>query len=259
MKNFAYYVDGALSKLICFFMGAAIAGYYVRGLIALFAFALTFSLCVSELYMHVLYGRKSKKDTAAADAVKAEFCYNSDRYAIDYFAAALTKKRTVRREDEFLGVGEVALFCRLKPSSPAPDYIVDSAATAASRGYKRAVIAAFVRSTEAQSVAGEIGYIDVRILDGEETARLLKSLNALPKIQPKAKARKSVKAVFAAALSKPRANAYLFAAVLTFVFSRFVRHSIYYIVAAATLLALSFAARFIRVGNDGRDKGKTRA
>ena len=62
MKNFAYYVDGALSKLICFFMGAAIAGYYVRGLIALFAFALTFSLCVSELYMHVLYGRKPKKD-----------------------------------------------------------------------------------------------------------------------------------------------------------------------------------------------------
>ena len=110
---------------------------------------------------------------------------------------------------------------------------MDSAATAASRGYKRAVIAAFVRSSEAQSVAGEIGYIDVRILDGEETARLLKSLNA--------------------------ANAYLFAAVLTFVFSRFVRHSIYYIVAAAALLALSFAARFIRVGNDGRDKGKTRA
>ena len=131
---------------------------------------------------------------------------------------------------------------------------MDSAATAASRGYKCAVIAAFVRSSEVQSVAGEIGYIDVRILDGEETARLLKSLNALPKIQPKAKARKS-----AAALSKPRANAYLFAAVLTFVFSRFVRHSIYYIVAAAALLALSFAARFIRVGTAGRDKGKTRA
>lgn len=259
MRNFAYYVDGALSKIICFFMGAAIAGYYVRGIGALLAFSVVFSICVSELYMHVLYGRKPKDNSADISAIEAEFCYKSDRYATDYFAAAIMKKRAVKRAGRFLGVGEVALFCRLKPVSPAPDYVVDAAAYAAGRGYKRTVIAAFVRSTEAQAAAAAIDYIDVRILSGEETARLLKSLHAMPKVISEPKKRKSVKKIFAAALSKNRANAYLFAAILTFVFSRFVRHSVYYIVAAVALLALSFAARFIAVGEKDRDKGKTRA
>ena len=69
MKSFAYYVDGALSKLTCFFIGAFIGGYYVKGLAALFAFALVFSLCVSELYLHFLYGKSDKNDSAAASAV----------------------------------------------------------------------------------------------------------------------------------------------------------------------------------------------
>ncbi len=256
MKKFAYYVDGVLSKTVCFFMGAVIAGYYVSGLAALFAFALTFSLCVSEVYMHVLYGRKPKKNFAGTDAVKTKFCYESDRTALDYFFDALSEKRTVRREDTFLGVGDVAFFCRLKPVSPAPDYVVDAAALAASRGYKRAVIAAFSVSPEAAATASEISYIDVRILDGAETARLLSSLGALPEYEPKTKARKPIKTVFAAALSKGRANAYIFASVLLFVFSRFVRHSIYYIVAAVALFALGLAVRFIPRTSK---KGKTRA
>ena len=256
MKKFAYYVDGVLSKIVCFFMGAVIAGYYVRGLIALFAFAVTFSLCVSEVYMHVLYGRKPKENFAGLDAVKAKFCYESDRVALDYFFTALSEKRTVVREGKFIGVGEVAFFCRLKPVSPAPDYVVDAAALAASRGYERVIIAAFVVSPEAAATASEISCASVRILDGAETARLLSSLGALPDYEPKAKVRKPIKTVFAAALSKGRANAYIFASVLLFVFSRFVRHSIYYIVAAVALFALGIVVRFIPRTSK---KGKTRA
>lgn len=237
MKSFAYYVDGALSKLTCFFIGAFIGGYYVKGLAALFAFALVFSLCVSELYLHFLYGKSDKKDSAAVSAVKASFCYCSDEAALEYFRSAIEKKRTVKREDGFLGVGDVAFFSRIKPSSPAPDYVVDAAAHASSLGYKRVVIAAFSASKEAAAVAAEIPYVSVRILDGNETCRLLSSLHALPS-PPSARKRKPLNAFFGAAVAKKRAKSYFLAAVLLFVFSRFVRVSVYYIVAAVALVVI---------------------
>lgn len=237
MKSFAYYVDGALSKLTCFFIGAFIGGYYVKGLAALFAFALVFSLCVSELYLHFLYGKSDKNDSAAVSAVKASFCYRSDEAALEHFRSAIEKKRTVKREDGFLGVGDVAFFSRIKPSSPAPDYVVDAAARASSLGYKRVVIAAFSASKEATAVATEIPYVSVRILDGNETCRLLSSLHALPS-PPSARKRKSLNAFFGAAVAKKRAKSYFLAALLLFVFSRFVRVSVYYVVAAVALVVI---------------------
>lgn len=237
MKSFAYYVDGVLSKLTCFFIGAFIGGYYINGLAALFAFALVFSLCVSELYLHFLYGKSDKKDLAAVSAVKASFCYRSDEAALEYFRSAIEKKRTVKREDGFLGVGDVAFFSRIKPSSPAPDYVVDAAARASSLGYKRVVIAAFSASKEAAAVAAEIPYVSVRILDGNETCRLLSSLHALPS-PTSARKRKSLNAFFGAAVAKKRAKSYFLAALLLFVFSRFVRVSVYYVVAAVALVVI---------------------
>ncbi len=237
MKSFAYYVDGALSKLTCFFIGAFIGGYYVKGLAALFAFALVFSLCVSELYLHFLYGKSDKKVSAAVSAVKASFCYCPDDDALEYFRSAIGKKRTVKREDGFLGVGDVAFFSRIKPSSPAPDYVVDAAARASSLGYKRVVIAAFSASKEAAAVAAEIPYVSVRILDGNETCRLLSSLHALPS-PPGARKRNPLNAFFGAAVAKKRAKSYFLAALLLFVFSRFVRVSVYYVVAAVALVVI---------------------
>ena len=134
-------------------------------------------------------------------------------------------------------MGDVAFFSRIKPSSPAPDYVVDAAARASSLGYKRVVIAAFSASKEAAAVAAEIPYVSVRILDGNETCRLLSSLHALPS-PPGARKRKPLNAFFGAAVAKKRAKSYFLAALLLFVFSRYVRVSVYYVVAAVALVVI---------------------
>ena len=71
MKSFAYYVDGALSKLTCIFIGEFIGGYYVKGSAALFALALVFSLCGPELYLHVIYAKPTRQVPGAHTAHNA--------------------------------------------------------------------------------------------------------------------------------------------------------------------------------------------
>ena len=77
----------------------------------------------------------------------------------------------------------------------------------------------------------------MRILDGNETCRLLSSLHALPS-PPSARKRKPLNAFFGAAVAKKRAKSYFLAALLLFVFSRFVRVSVYYVVAAVALVVI---------------------
>lgn len=240
--------DGILSKLVFFGLGAIIAAYFLRSVTDILLFAALFSLCVSEAYLHFIGKRDNAGDRKRQRAVREKFVYADDRFALDYFIKALSARREVKRRYRFADVNGVALFCRIKPAPLAADALVDMLAYAAKRGYARAVVLTDTYSPAAASAAAAFPGVETRLVDFDGVMRLLVALDAVPEISEK-RTRRGVKAFFAAALSRERANAYLVCSLILAAFSGFTLFSVYYLVAAAILFVMSVALRFVKRKN----------
>ncbi len=226
-------MDNILSKFVCLSLGAIIAAYFTHNLLNIALFALIFSACVSELYLHLLDKRHTPaKPDKNVEAARNFFVYSGDGFALSYLESALKAKYEVSRERGFLSVNGVALFCRIKPALLTADTLVDMCSAAISSGYKRAVILTNGYEPNAKLALKYISEPEVRLLDFKDVYRLLKCLKALPETAaPEIK--KSKKEMLKELINRRRAGGYFMCALTLFLLSRFVGFSIYYIVAAS--------------------------
>lgn len=247
-------IDSLLSKFIFFMPGVLIGGYFCRSVLDILIFAVIFSMCTSEIYLAIISkdSKKTRKPDKIAAAARNAFLYRSDDFALDFMFDALKKKHSVERKDGFLSVDGTALVCRIKLTPMQGDALVDLCAYLKSEGFDNAVVLTDRADSSAVQAANNISDIKVRILEFDEVYRLIKALHVTPPDDTTAtKPKRSAKAVLRACVCRKRANAYLFAAAVLFIASRFVSYSVYYIVTAAVLLAVSFIARFRK--NDETD------
>lgn len=91
-------------------------GWFIKSLTDIILFALIFSVGLSEIYLNAISPRKkNKKPDKKQLAVRNVFIYADDRFALDYFFKALSKKYETKRCRKFIGVNKTALFCRISP------------------------------------------------------------------------------------------------------------------------------------------------
>ena len=252
-NNIPYIFDSILSKIVCFVIGLLTGGWFIKSLTDIILFALIFSVGLSEIYLNAISPRKkNKKPDKKQLAVKNVFIYADDRFALDYFFKALSKKYETKRCRKFIGVNKTALFCRIKPSPLTADAFIDMYAYALKRGYSRLVVLTDSYEPICLQTAKSLPSGEAEILGFDGVYRLMKSLNAVPDAEIKTEKRK-LKSVLFEAFNKRRANGYLLLSVTLFLLSRFTAFSVYYLLAASAALVLSFAIRFI----PSPDKSKT--
>lgn len=240
-------IDSLLSKFIFFMPGALIGGYFCRSVADVLIFALIFALCTSEIYLEIISSGsgKKRKHGKEYDQTRNAFIYRSDDFALDFMCDALKQKHDVKRGNGFAVVDGVALICRITLAPLTGDALVDMCASVKSEGLNKAVVLTDKSDATAQIAAQNIADVNVRVLEFDEVYRLIKALRVAPPTAPeKPKEKRSKKQFFLSCISRKRANAYLFAAAVLFIASRFVAYSLYYIVTSAVLLVISCIARF---------------
>lgn len=179
--NLPLLLDSVLSKIVCFVFGMLTAGYFLRNITDVFLFALIFSGCGSEIYLSVI--SPERKPDRRQLATRETFVYADDRFALEFFRSALGKKYEIKRCRKFIGVRDIALFCRIKPSPLTADAFIDMYAYAVKHGYKKLVVLTDSYAPQTLEAARNIPDGSARLLNFDEVYRLIKSLKAEPAVK----------------------------------------------------------------------------
>lgn len=225
-RSFSYYADGVLSKILGVVLAAVTFSYYVRGA-NLILFSLVFGFCASEVYLFFI----DKKPTERK--VPTEIEYSLCGIGIENGTAlirSLAGDDATERNGLVIKNGSAAVW-RINFSPLSADDVVEIVALKRKENIGNVTILANRIEENATRLAYEAG---VSVLP------LAASLDALIKLgyRPAVIKNKSRCGLKQTLLSKTRAKGYLVCAVMLLVSARWVRFSVWYVVAAGVMIAL---------------------
>lgn len=240
-----YLFDSLLSKLLLFFLGLVLGGYYCPSFSLAVLFGAVFSLCLSGVYLSFV-GLNEKKSAPSNEKYRSFFYELSRDERLAFFRSAIEKRRTVTDYDGFFVVSEYALFCALRYAPLSPDEVVECAAKAKRTGAKSAVILCFEADARCDEAAS-LQAVKTRVLKEKEAIKLIRALGLDERIPKLCVKRRHMHTLLSAALSRSRARGYFFGALIMLSLSGITAFSHFYLFFGCALLALALVSRLKKV------------
>ncbi|MCL2061091.1 MAG: hypothetical protein FWH03_00495 [Firmicutes bacterium] len=247
-------IDGILLFLVTAFFGIAFAGYFSRSTYVILAAGITAALAVTALVR--LFRKRGaplikKRDY---DEMWLHFFLSGETYCLEYMYNALHTRYAAEQREGYLLVNKTAVFVHFKPEVFSFAQLCAIFARMRTEGIKRiAVLTAAGADREAKRTAALLPESKFFIADGEQVYRILRRLDALPKIEIKLKsARLGFKEFLTRAVAPAAAKRYLFTALFLIGSSFIMPNSVYFIVVAAICIVLTVLAKIDiakRLGN----------
>ena len=234
--------DSVLSKVMLLFIGLIVGGYLCPSPLSAITFSIVFSVCFSGVYLAFIGKENGKVKNKNLSNYRDFFLVRSEQENLDFFASLLKKRRNVIEKQGFILVGKIALFCKIRHAPLTPDEVVSLSFLAKKEQAESVVILCDEADNSALSLAGKLT-VKTSVLRLDKVARLVNALGGDSLIPKEEKHKKRVKDFISLALSKSRAKGYLIGSITMFFLSAVTSFSLYYLVFAVVLLALSVIAK----------------
>lgn len=247
MKKVTALFDTVLTFVALFVLACIVAGYFLHATVAVVATALTLSLTVLFFTGRHSVRRAAKQaDKKTTEEKRNKFLFSPPSYAFDFAMRAVTRKCPAARERDGLIVAAKTAFCVcLTPDRVRTAFLAERYATAAALAVKRLVfLSAYGAEADAEDTASRLTDPATEIWDWDKTCDFFTKLGCPPTETLALPKRKRRGKILSEALSRAHARKYLFAALVTLLFARFLPYSVLYVTIAAVSLTLSLVCRF---------------
>ena len=239
MTKLSYISD----KVLTFFTGLLIGGYFLSTAAERILFAFNLSLCLTEGLRLLSKGKNPPIDKRRSP-VKEHLLLSSPTLPLSLLINPLSKIYTsVADKGQYLLVnGDKAIFSCFTIEPLSPDELVRISCLSKEIGVRRISVicsTAVAKSVEIASILG------VRLIAYDELFSILKRLNCLPKTEDKPKPTRRIR--LRRLFNKKRALPLILCSVTLFTLSRITAFSIYYIVISVACLFLAAFALFLPV------------
>lgn len=246
MKKVATVFDTVLTFIALFLLGSVVAGYFLRSAAAVLTTALTFTLAVLFFTGRLSLRRKRRKESKRRlNDLCNKFLFSPPAYAFDHVWRAVEKKCTPQRKNGLIMGGATAFHVCLTPDKVSASLLAERYASAVQAGAKRLVfLSAFGAQDDVLDTAKRLCSPTVEIWDWEKVYDFLLRLGCPPtETLPLPAAPKQKIRFFDAALKRENARRYLFTAIITLLFARFMPFAVFYVAVAAVSLSLAILCR----------------
>lgn len=229
-------LDGFLSKLFLFFVGALVGGFYCHDYFSALVFAVIFSLCVGEIYL-IAVGKRKKLSRNKKDDVILSALVHSPSSDIEKSISSALSLRFGVSSNEIIIINDCAVFCAFSPSPLSSSEVKRFADICHAKSLKKTIILCNSADPTVDKFISAWSGERIIVLDGDKTIDFLTRLDALPKIKVPSK-RENRLTLLRSAISKERARAYFVSGFIMIAFSAFVTRSIYFVVFGALSISL---------------------
>ncbi|MCI8458139.1 MAG: hypothetical protein HFE46_00510 [Clostridia bacterium] len=256
MKKISSLFDTLLTFAALFLLSCVTAGYFVRSTPAVLASACTFTFAV--LFFTGIFSRrrrKPKEKQKKLNELRNKFLFSPPDYALDFTEQAVRKKCEPKRQDGFILSDKTAFCVCLTPEKVRTAFLAERYAAAARLGVARLVfLSAYGAEEDAAQTVEQLREPAAEIWDWEKVYEFFASLGCPPTqtLTLAAPAKQRSRAIRNAFVRR-NARRYLFAAIVTLLFARFMPYGALYVIIASLSLV---AALVCRTGIAERRKAK---
>lgn len=247
MKKPSVIIDTALTLAALFFLGCIVMGYFTRNTGSILCAAAVFSLTVTFFTGRLTEKRHMpQKKKRKLDDLMNKFVFSPHDYAYRFTLDALTDKCAVKEENGLILAGGTAFCVRLTGEKVSTAVLAERYAAATQLRAKRLVIlSAYGAEQDALETAKLLSAPTAEIWDFCKVYAFFVYLKHPPTetLRLKPTRKKKFGAVFSIALRRENARRYLFSAIVTLLFARFLPYSVFYVVIAAISLVLAILCR----------------
>jgi len=246
MKKTSVIIDAFLTFAATFLLAAAVIGYFARDTLAV-----TISAAIVALAATFFTGKLSahrarpKKLRQKQKEILNKFLFSMPDYAYDFTLNAIRRKREPIERDGLTIARKTAFSVKLTPQKISCAELASVYAAAAKNECSRLVIlSAYGAQADAAEFCGLLGTPAAEIWDFAKVYDFYSHLGCAPTESLKlASGKKKFGAVLSGALARENARRYLFSAVITLLFARFMPYSVFYVVIASVSLTLALLSR----------------
>jgi len=246
IKSFAVIFDRVLLFIVAGFFAIAIAGYFTRDLFTILVTGITSALCVSALLSLRASKKKSNIDKKALTEMMQQFYFKDEQFALDSTLTALSNRyKYTKIERGFVITNKLAIYPHLKPKTFRMIDFCEVFKKLPSDIKKLVVLCSLPPHIETKNIINgiELG-VTVILATPEQSYRLFRRLNSLPKTEYKRKKSKQGIKSFVSLMFMPRtARRYLLTALLLIGSSFIMPASIYFIIVGALCLVFAILAK----------------
>ena len=246
MKKLSYFIDTVITLAALFVLGGVTAGYFLSDTVMIVTFSAVFSL--SATYFTGMSSRRTRRKTEKAqniDAVRNKFVFSPSSYAYDFTIKAISRRCTPIEKNGYILTPAAAFKPHFTPEKVSAAELSKLYAAATETGAKRLVVlSSYGLSEDAVKYLPLLDSPKVEIWDFNKTYDFYSHLGSTPTETLKIrKDKKSLRGFTLVALQRKNARRYLFTAVVTLIFARFLPYSALYIFVSALTLVLALLCR----------------
>ena len=246
MKKLSYIIDTVITLIALFVLGAVTAGYFLRDTVMITTFATVFSLATTY-FTGITSDRARKKSQKAQDidAIRNKFVFSKGDYGYDITLKAISNRCTPIQKDGFILTPAAAFKPYFTPDKVSAQELSKLYSAAIGTGAKKLVVlSSYGASSDAMKYLPMLEAPKVEIWDFNKTYDFFSCLRSAPTEKLEArKDKKSFKRFALVALKRENSRRYLFTAVVTLIFARFLPHPALYIFVSALTLVLALLCR----------------
>lgn len=237
MNKLSYIFD----KVLTFFIGLFLAGYFLPSSVDRVIFAFTFALCLTEaLRLFVL--KKNPPTDKRHKLVFEHLLLSPTDFPLSLLSAPLEKVyKRVERKGKFIFLdNDKALASSFTIEPFSPDELIELNCSAQAFGVEKLSV---ICSSFTPKTAEFASILRIKLIDYDKLFAVMKKLDCLPTPTEKPPITRRVK--LRKLFSRKRALPLLLCALSLLLFSRFTAFSIYYIVSAVVCLVLALLSLFL--------------
>ncbi len=237
MNKLSYIFD----KVLTFFIGLLLGGYFLTSSIDRLVFSVTFSVCLTEA-LRLLSSKKNPPTDKRYKPVLEHLFLSSPTLPLSLLVSPLEKVyKTAKYKGKFIFLdGEKAIASSFTIEPLSPDALIELNCSAKAFGVEKLSV---ICSSFTPKTAEIAKLLQIKLIDYDALFAVMKRLNCLPKINEKPPVKRRVK--LRKLFSRKRALPLLLCAISLLLFSRFTAFSIYYIVSAVFCLLLALFSLFL--------------
>lgn len=246
MKKPSVIIDTVLTFAAIFLLCAVVAGYFTSDKAYTVPAALIAALAVTFFTSRLSAKRRlPKKRKRKLGELLNKFIFSTPAYAYDHVLDAIKSKHAVAEQNGFIVSGGTAFYVKIDPEKIGFSTLAERYSAAAEIKAERLVIlSAYGADTQTAETARLLSAPKTEIWDFEQVYRLLAHLGHAPtETLVLTRPRKKLGAAIRGALSRENARGYLFTAIVTLLFARFMPYSVLYVAVSAVAVTLSVLCR----------------
>ena len=240
MNKFSRLFDGLLSKVTLFFVGLIIGGYYCSYLVDIVLFAMIFCVCVGQIYIELIDGKKEIKPSKIDSAILEKLTYTPVIDTTNALLVALSSLSPTLDNGKIV-INDRVIHLAFTPNSLSAN---DIYSLVGSSKYSKHLILANGFTPDGLDFCSKWAG-DVTTLSGTTAVEFFRKAGTLPSVSVLSGKEKRAK-LLGLIIGKNRARGYFTCAFSVLILSAFTMRSIYFTLFASLAFALGIISLFSR-------------